>query len=74
MSLGAKLAIVFAGFLAVLVTVIWMSFRERRLSKDIADDDIPAQQAQDGRVMAIIFSAILGGMLLTVLTAWLVFF
>jgi len=74
MSLGAKLAIVFAAFLAVLVTVIWMSFRERRLSRDIADDDIPAQQAQDGRVMAIIFSAILGGMLLTVLTAWLVFF
>jgi membrane protein implicated in regulation of membrane protease activity len=74
MSLGAKLAIVFAAFLAVLVTVIWMSFRERRLSKGIADDDIAAQQAQDGRVMTIIFSAILGGMLLTVLVAWLVFF
>jgi hypothetical protein len=74
MSLGAKLAIVFAAFLAVLGGVMWMSFRERRLSRDIADDDIPAQQAQDGRVMAIIFSAIIGGMLLTVLVAWLVFF
>ena len=74
MSLGQKLAIVFAAFLAVLGGVMWMSFRERRLSRDIADDDIPAQQAQDGRVMAIIFSAIIGGMLLTVLVAWLVFF
>jgi cyanate permease len=74
MSLGGKLAIVFCAFLAVLATVIWMSFRERRLSKEIADDDIPAQQAQDARVMTIVFSAILGGMLLTVLVAWLVFF
>jgi membrane protein implicated in regulation of membrane protease activity len=74
MSLGAKLGIVFAAFLAVLVAVMWMSFRERRLSRDIADDDIPAQQAQDARVMTIVFSAILGGMLLTVLVAWLVFF
>jgi hypothetical protein len=74
MSLGAKLAIVFAAFLGVLGGVMWMSFRERRLARHIADDDIPAQQAQDGRVMAIIFSAILGGMLLTVLVAWLVFF
>jgi cyanate permease len=74
MSLGGKLAIVFCAFLAVLATVIWMSFRERRLSKEIADDDIPAQHAQDARVMTIVFSAILGGMLLTVLVAWLVFF
>ena len=74
MSLGAKLAIVFAAFLALLAVVMWMSFRERRLSRTIADDDIPAQQAQDGRVMAIVFSAIIGGMLLTVLVAWLVFF
>jgi hypothetical protein len=74
MSLGGKLAIVFCAFLAVLVTVIWMSFRERKLSREIDDDDIPAQQAQDARVMTIVFSAILGGMLLTVLVAWLVFF
>ena len=74
MSLGEKLALVFGAFLAVLAMVSWMSFRERKLSKNIADDDIPAQQAQDGRVMTIIFAAILGGMLLTVLVAWLVFF
>ncbi len=33
MSLGGKLAIVFCAFLAVLAAVIWMSFRERRLSR-----------------------------------------
>jgi uncharacterized membrane protein len=74
MSLGEKLALVFAAFLAVLAGVMWMSFRERRLARDIADDDRLAQQAQDGRVMTILFTAILGGMLLTVLVAWLVFF
>jgi hypothetical protein len=33
-----------------------------------------AQQASDARVLAVIFSAIFGGMLLTLLTAWLIFF
>ena len=74
MTLGQKLLVVFFAFLAILVTVIAVAFRERRRGKSIAADDIEAQQQQDARVMAIIFGAIMGGMLLTVLVAWLVFF
>lgn len=74
MTLGEKLLVVFFAFLAVLVTVIAVAFRERTRSRSIADDDIEAQQAQDARVMAVIFGSIMGGMLLTVLVAWLVFF
>lgn len=74
MTLGGKLFIVFLAFLAVLGGVIWMAFRERRLARAIPGDDRQAQEAADGRVMATIFGAILGGMMLTVLVAWLVFF
>jgi ABC-type uncharacterized transport system permease subunit len=74
MTLGWKLFIVFLAFLAILSTVIFVAFRERTRGKSIAADDFAGQQAQDSRVMAIVFSAILGGMLLTLLVAWLVFF
>ena len=74
MSLGGKLFIVFLAFLAVLASMIWMAFRERKLARGIAANDIAAQQAADGRVMATVFGAIAGGMLLTFLVAWLVFF
>ena len=74
MTLGGKLFVVFLAFLAVLAAVIWMAFRERRLARAIAPDDRQAQEAADGRVMATIFGAILGGMMLTFLVAWLVFF
>ena len=74
MTLGEKLLVVFFAFLAVLATVISVAFRERTRSKSIAIDDIEGQQAQDARVMAVIFGSIMGGMLLTVLVAWLVFF
>jgi hypothetical protein len=74
MTLGEKLLVVFFAFLAILVTVIAVAFRERTRAKSIALDDIEAQQAQDARVMAVIFGSIMGGMLLTVLVAWLVFF
>jgi len=73
MTLGQKLALVFFAFVAILTTVVWMAFRERRRAKDIAADDIAAQQAADGRVLVTIFGAIFGGMLLTLLVAWLVF-
>jgi hypothetical protein len=69
-----KLAIVLAAFLALLVVVIWFALRERRLGKSIRHDDVASQQASDARVLAVIFSAILGGMALTALTAWLIFF
>jgi membrane protein implicated in regulation of membrane protease activity len=72
-TLGVKLAIVLAAFVAILTIVIWMAFRERRLGKTIANDDIEAQQASDARVLAVIFSAIIGGMLLTLVVAYLVF-
>jgi hypothetical protein len=72
-SLGAKLAIVLAAFVAILTIVIYMTFRERKLGKSIAADDIAAQQASDARVLVVIFSAILGGMLLTLLVAYMVF-
>ena len=73
MTLGAKLAIVFVAFVVILVIVIYMAFRERRLGKSIAVDDLEAQQASDARVLTVIFSAIIGGMLLTLVVAYLVF-
>lgn len=74
MSLGAKLFVVFLAFLAVLAGVIWMAFRERKLARQIPEGDLAAQQAADGRVIATVFGAIFGGMFLTLLVAWLVFF
>ena len=73
MSLGAKLAIVIAAFVTILVVVIVMAFRERRMGRGISADDVAAQQASDARVLAVIFSAIIGGMLLTVIVAYIVF-
>jgi FtsH-binding integral membrane protein len=73
-TMGWKLALVIGAFVAILVTVIWFAFRERRLGKDIAHDDVEAQQASDARVLAVIFSAIVGGMLLTLTVAYIVFF
>ena len=74
MTLGWKLAIVFAAFLAILIVVIFVSFRERKRGHAFADGDLASQQAQDARILAIIFGAIFGGMFLTLITAWLVFF
>ena len=74
LTLLHKLAIVLAAFIALLAVVIWFAFRERRIGKTIAGDDVESQQASDARVLAVIFSAILGGMVLTVLTAWVIFF
>ncbi len=74
MTLGWKLFLVFLGFLAVLTTVIVMAFRERKQTRNADPNDIAAQKSQDGRVMTIIFTAIVGGMALTLITAYLVFF
>lgn len=73
MTLGYKLAIVLAAFVAILSIVIATAFRERRRGKAIAADDLAAQQASDGRILVVIFGAIFGGMFLTLLVAWLVF-
>lgn len=73
MTLGQKLAIVFLAFITILAIVIYMAFRERRMGRRIAADDTAAQQASDARVLLVIFSAIFGGMFLTLLVAWIVF-
>jgi hypothetical protein len=73
MSLFAKLAIVLAAFVTILVIVIYMAFRERRLGRQMKAGDTAAEQASDARVIAVIFSAILGGMLLTLIVAYIVF-
>ena len=74
MSLGEKLAVVFLAFLTILTIVIWLAFRERRIGKSIDSSDIAAQQASDSRVLFVVFGAIFGGMFLTIIVAWLVFF
>ena len=74
MTLGGKLFLVFLAFLAILAVVIVMAFRERKRARAIPLEDLQAQRDADGRVMAIVFGAIIGGMGLTLLVAWLVFF
>lgn len=74
MTLGWKLFIVFVAFVAILTVVIRFAFRERKLGRDLAEGDVAGQQASDARVLTVIFSAIFGGMFLTLLVAWLVFF
>jgi len=73
-TMGWKLALVIVAFVAILGTVIFFAFRERRLGRNIREDDVAAQQASDARVLAVIFSAIVGGMLLTLLVPYIVFF
>lgn len=74
MTLTQKLAIVLAAFVAILAIVVYVAFRERRLGKGIAQDDLEAQQSSDARVLVVIFGGIFGGMLLTLIVAYLVFF
>lgn len=73
MTLGWKLFIVFVAFCALMGGVMWMAFRERKRGRLIAEGDIAAGEAQDNRVLLVIFSAAIGGLLLTLLVAWLVF-
>jgi hypothetical protein len=74
MSAGAGLVLVLAAFVAMITTVMRLSFRARRLAKTGAPNDEAAQQASDARLLATIFGSIIGGMVLTLITAWLVFF
>ena len=73
MTLGTKLALIFFCFVAILVTVVFRVFRERTRGKSIAADDYAAQKAQDGRILALVFSSAIGGMLLTLVVAYVVF-
>jgi hypothetical protein len=74
MSASAGLVLVLAAFVALLTTVIRLAFRERRLGKTIDASDTAAQNASDARLLVTIFGSIIGGMVLTLITAWLVFF
>jgi hypothetical protein len=73
-TLLQKLAVVFLAFVAIIATVVWFAFRERRLGKAIAHDDRDAQRASDERILAAVMSGIFGGMALALLVAWIVFF
>jgi hypothetical protein len=73
MSLGASLSLVIAAFVALMAAVMFMALHERRAGKSIATHDTAAQAASDARVLFVIFAAIPGGMLLTILVAWLLF-
>lgn len=74
MTLLHKLAAVLLAFVAILATVVWFAFRERRLARAIAHDDRAAQQASDVRILAVVMSGIFGGMVLALAVAWIVFF
>jgi predicted anti-sigma-YlaC factor YlaD len=72
-SAAHGLAGVLAAFVAILATVMWASFRERRAVRQVTAD-ARAGDASDARILVAIFLAIPGGMLLTLVSAWLVFF
>ena len=74
MTAAHGLALVIFAFVAILAGVLAMAFRERRAAQRIGTDDTSAAGSSDARVLVTIFLAIPGGMLLTLLTAWLVFF
>ena len=74
MDLGNKLLLIFVVFLALIGVVMAVSFRERKLANKPGASDRQSDEASDNRTMAFIFGSILGGMLLALIVAWLVFF
>ena len=74
MSLGVSLSLVIAAFVLLMGTVMTIAFRERRAGRRIAAGDVAAQGASDARVLVVIFGSIIGGMILMLVTAVLVFF
>ena len=74
MYLGTKLLIVFLAFVAVIGVVMAISFRERKLANNSVESDADRDAASDARTMLVIFGAIIMGLLLALLVAWLVFF
>lgn len=74
MSVGVSLALVIAAFVAMMGTVMALAFRERKVSRTVQLEDTATQAASDARVLVVIFGSIIGGMLLMVVTAVLVFF
>ena len=64
MTLASGLALVLATFVLLMGTVMTVAFRARRAGT----------ASSDAQVLTVIFGSIIGGMLLTLVTAVLVFF
>jgi|SoiMethySBSTD1v2_1073268.scaffolds.fasta_scaffold2119770_3 hypothetical protein len=73
MTAAHGLAGVIVAFAAILAAILAMAFRERRVQR-VAVIDAESARASDARVLVAIFVAIPAGMLLTLVSAWLVFF
>ena len=74
MSAAQGLAGVIVAFMAIMAGVLAIALRERRLSQRLVVTDTQGASASDARVLVAIFVAIPGGLLLTAVSAWLVFF
>ena len=74
MDLGSKLLVIFVVFLVLIGIVMTVSFRERKLANRPGGCSKTDDEASDARTMTIIFGSIIGGMLLALIVAWLVFF
>lgn len=72
--LGFWLTLAFIGFLAMVGYVMVVAFQERKVAQSSDHIDRQTQIASDKRTLLAIFGSIIGGMLLTLIVAWLVFF
>jgi uncharacterized membrane protein len=72
-TVAVGLSLVIAAFVAIMGGVLALSLRERRAGKSIAVDDVAAQGASDARILTVIFGSIIGGMVLTLVTASIIF-
>jgi hypothetical protein len=73
MSVALGLSLVIAAFVALMGGVLALAFRERRVGRRIEATDTAAQGASDARILTVIFGSIIGGMVLTLVTASIIF-
>jgi len=73
MSMAVGLSLVIATFVAIMAGVLTLAFRERRVCQRIDAADTAAQGASDARIITAIFGSIIGGMVLTLVTATIIF-
>jgi len=73
MSMAAGLSLVIGAFVAIMAAVLALAFRERRVGRRIDVSDTAAQGASDARILTLIFGSIIGGMVLTLVTASIIF-
>jgi hypothetical protein len=79
MTLVASLAAVFAAFCVIMGAVLMFCIRERRMVDGLeANNQLPmtaeAIEAEDSRIVKVLFGAIIAGALLALITGYLVFF